>query len=349
MPFDEQRLLETPGGTALNLFVKKARQAAHAVVQINHGLSEHAGHYAAFANFLAERGFHVYAQDHRGHGGTKAEDALPGMFARKDGVKKVVADVASVHDLIATEHPGLPVILFGRSVGGLIALSFLCQRLRPVAGAAIWNYPKQPRLSSRAARLLLGWERFRLGSDAPSRLLPLFMADAVSRATAYGEISPTPIGFADHLSPTLVGERKDALPRGRSFLSPVERGSGGLRSKSEWGSTGDRLGAIKETFTADPSPGQVPTISLWSDVFAMMAELSKPGAFDCIDPDLPVHLVGDGGGSGTAFADRLRRKGFSNLVSGIYVENQCDCLNGPDGTKLMQDFTAWIDRGVLER
>jgi alpha-beta hydrolase superfamily lysophospholipase len=278
MPFDEQRLLETPSGAALNLFVKNACQKARAVVQINHGLSEHAGRYAAFADFLGDRGFHVYAQDHRGHGGTKAEDALPGMFARRDGVKKVVADTASVHDLIAREHPGLPVILFGRSAGGLIALSFLRERARPVAGAAIWNYPEISRLSAHAARLLLAWERFRLGSDTPSHLLPRFMADA----------GPT-----------------------------------------------------------NPSRGWPPTISLWSDVLAMMAALSKPGAFAHISRDLPLHLVA-GGGDSAALAERLRRTGFSNLVSGIYPENHDNWLNGSGGRQAMQDFAAWIDRRVLE-
>jgi len=222
MPFDEQRILETPSGAALNLFVKNACQKARAVVQINHGLSEHSGSYAAFADFLAGRGFHVYAQDHRGHGGTKAEDTLPGMFARRDGVKKIITDVASVHDLIAREHPGLPVILFGQSMGGVVALSFLRQRARPVAGAAVWNYPETSRLSAHAARLLLAWERFRLGSDAPSHLLPRFMTDASQ---------------------------------------------------------------------ADPSCGWPPTISLWSDLFAMMVELSKPGAFAQISRSLPLHLA----------------------------------------------------------
>ena len=51
------------------------------VVQINHGLAEHAARYARFADFLAARGFHVYAHDHRGHGATKAPDAPLGRFA----------------------------------------------------------------------------------------------------------------------------------------------------------------------------------------------------------------------------------------------------------------------------
>jgi hypothetical protein len=49
--------------------------------------------------------------------------------------------------------------------------------------------------------------------------------------------TPTPSRYARHLSPTFVGERKGAKPCGRRFLSPVERGRGGLRSKTEWGST----------------------------------------------------------------------------------------------------------------
>jgi alpha-beta hydrolase superfamily lysophospholipase len=282
MPFDEQRLLETPSGAVLNLLVKKTREEPRAIVQISHGLAEHAGRYAAFADFLASHGFHVYAQDHRGHGSTKAEGTLPGMFAWKDGARKVVADVAAVHDLIAGEHPGRPVVLFGRSVGGLIALSFLRERMRPVAGAAIWHYPARRPLSTRAARLLLAWERFRLGSDIPPHLLPRFTADS------------------------------------------------------------DRLGS--KASAADPPP----TISLWSDVFAMMAGLSKADAFDRIDRGLPLHLVADSKRNTAALAVRLRRTGFSNLVSRVYAENRQDCLSGPGSRQAMQDFATWIDRSVLE-
>jgi hypothetical protein len=49
-------------------------------------------------------------------------------------------------------------------------------------------------------------------------------------------ITPTPSRFARHLSPS-KGERKGAHDHGRYFLSPVERGRGGARSATEWGST----------------------------------------------------------------------------------------------------------------
>jgi pimeloyl-ACP methyl ester carboxylesterase len=331
MPFDDQRLLETPSGAVLNLFVKNARQEARAVVQINHGLAEHAGCYAAFADFLAGRGFHVYAQDHRGHGGTKAQDALPGMFARRDGVRKVVADVACVHDLIARERPGLPVVLFGRSVGGLIALSFLREDAWPVAGMALWDYPEMSRFSARAARLLLAWERFRVGSDAPSRFLRDFMSGRAGEAREVPPLRP----LRGHLSPTSVGERKGARRYGRPFLSPVERGRGGRRSRSEWGSTVayDRTRAVAQPSPPDPLHGWPPTISLWSDVFAMGTELSKPGALARISRDLPLHLATCGVGSAIACKDA------PSFPSPLW---------GEGGSHPISDFAAWIDRGVLE-
>ena len=68
---------------------------------------------------------HVYAHDHRGHGYTTAPDAPRGRFAASDGSAKVIADVDAVHDRIAADHPGLPVVVFGHSMGALIALNFV--------------------------------------------------------------------------------------------------------------------------------------------------------------------------------------------------------------------------------
>jgi alpha-beta hydrolase superfamily lysophospholipase len=44
--------------------------APAAIVQITHGMGEHALRYAGLAQALNARGMVVYAQDHRGHGAT---------------------------------------------------------------------------------------------------------------------------------------------------------------------------------------------------------------------------------------------------------------------------------------
>ena len=182
MPFDCQTKLASPTGAALNLYSRQADGPARAVVQINHGLAEHAARYARFADFLAEHGCHTYAHDHRGHGFTTAPDAPLGRFGDTQGGAKVIADVAAVHGLIAERHPGLPVIVFGHSMGGLIALNFALRHSGRLYGAAIWNANFSAGLQGNAAKAVLAWERFRLGSDVPSRLLPRLTFQAWGKA-----------------------------------------------------------------------------------------------------------------------------------------------------------------------
>ena len=172
MAFDRAFSLASPTGAALNVLSRLPEGPPRAAVQINHGLAEHAGRYERFAGFLAARGFAAYAQDHRGHGGTRSPDAPRGTFARRDGAEAVLADVLAVHDAIAKKHPGVPVVLFGHSMGGLIALSFLLRFPERIAAAAIWNANFSAGLAGRLAQAILAYERFRLGSDVPSRILP---------------------------------------------------------------------------------------------------------------------------------------------------------------------------------
>src|ERR1041384_1491547 len=115
MPFEEARIVLVPSGALLYVYAKRPAGSVKAVVQINHGLAEHALRYERFAERLAEAGFGSYAHDHRGHGQTRAPDAPPGVYASTNGAAKLIADIDAVHDLIAEEHPNLPVIQFGHS------------------------------------------------------------------------------------------------------------------------------------------------------------------------------------------------------------------------------------------
>ena len=57
-------------GVAIVYDVHAARTPARGVVQLLHGVGEHAGRYAALIEALTADGFTVYADDHRGHGRT---------------------------------------------------------------------------------------------------------------------------------------------------------------------------------------------------------------------------------------------------------------------------------------
>ncbi|MGZ2381125.1 alpha/beta fold hydrolase [Rhizobium brockwellii] len=169
--FAETQRLVVPG-VSLAYHHAEAEAAARGILLISHGLAEHSKRYRSFAEAMAERGYHVYAHDHRGHGETTAPDAPIGRFARRGGVERVIGDVIAMRGHAASRHPGLPVILFGHSMGGLIALNAAVTAPADFDAVAVWNSNFAVGLAGRAAQAILLAERMLKGSDVPSGLLP---------------------------------------------------------------------------------------------------------------------------------------------------------------------------------
>jgi alpha-beta hydrolase superfamily lysophospholipase len=172
MPFAETFRLPSPSGASLACHHAPAVGGPRGILLLSHGLAEHSRRYGSFAEKLAADGFHVYAHDHRGHGETTAPDAPLGQFAARNGVETVLTDMRAVRDLAVSRHPGLPVILFGHSMGGLFALAFAEAHPAEIDALAVWNSNLDPGLSGRAAQAILAAERMFKGSDVPSGILP---------------------------------------------------------------------------------------------------------------------------------------------------------------------------------
>src|SRR5262245_32262764 len=83
------------------------------VVQIVHGIAEHGGRYSRLAAALTRAGYAVYANDHRGHGRTARDPEERGSFGERDGWRKCLNDLWGLNRRIASEHPGLPIVLLG--------------------------------------------------------------------------------------------------------------------------------------------------------------------------------------------------------------------------------------------
>jgi len=93
-----------------------------AAVQIAHGAVEHALRYDHFARYLADNGFAVYANDHRGHGKTAGSlENVAYLGEKRGGFLQSVEDMHQLTAHIRQEHPGLPVFLLGHSMGSLMA------------------------------------------------------------------------------------------------------------------------------------------------------------------------------------------------------------------------------------
>jgi len=86
------------------------------VVQISHGLAEHAARYDRLAAALISAGFAVRSHDHRGHGASVGNGVSLGSFGEA-GWDGLVADLVTVSRAVGAEHPELPLFLIGHSMG----------------------------------------------------------------------------------------------------------------------------------------------------------------------------------------------------------------------------------------
>ena len=98
---------------------------AKAIVQIAHGIAEHIDRYAEFMEFLAGNGYIVVANDHLGHGKSINGPEDLGFFAARDGWNYVLRDMEKLHDRTVKEHPGLPYVMFGHSMGSFLTRTYL--------------------------------------------------------------------------------------------------------------------------------------------------------------------------------------------------------------------------------
>ncbi len=94
-----------------------------AVVQIVHGMAEHAKKYNAFAEFLNSHSIAVYAHDHRGHGETIFDNDF-GYYG-KGGFNLAVENTYKVTKIIKADFPDVPNYIFGHSMGSFVTQRFI--------------------------------------------------------------------------------------------------------------------------------------------------------------------------------------------------------------------------------
>ncbi|WP_197383271.1 alpha/beta hydrolase [Mycolicibacterium mengxianglii] len=92
--------------------------APRAVVVLAHGFGEHARRYDHVAQRLGDAGLVTYALDHRGHGRSGGKRVY-----LKD-LSEYTDDFATLVDIAHREHPELPLVVLGHSMGGAIVYAY---------------------------------------------------------------------------------------------------------------------------------------------------------------------------------------------------------------------------------
>ncbi|MFC7440406.1 alpha/beta hydrolase [Laceyella putida] len=141
------------------------------VVQIAHGMSEHSERYGEFATALTEAGYHVYANDHRGFGKTAEMGGDVGHFADENGWELAVNDLYQLTRVIKKEMSGLPLFLFGHSMGSFLSRAYIQRYGRELAGVILSGTGSDRGVLSSLGILIAQLESKVRGKRARSRLL----------------------------------------------------------------------------------------------------------------------------------------------------------------------------------
>jgi alpha-beta hydrolase superfamily lysophospholipase len=295
--------LTSSDGRTFHYYQWAADVPPRAIVQIVHGAAEHAGRYAPFAEALVARGWAVVAEDHRGHGRTIAVGATPGDMGPANAIERVADDVLQLAQHAQAQYPGIPVVLFGHSMGSLISQRVLARR-GALYAAAVLSGSLAVDLVAQAKPAIDEAVR-RQGRDAPAAELQSAMFGALMQ------------GFKDPRTP-FDWLSRDAAEVDKYINDPL---CGFPLSNGAWQ---DIAESALRTLDADESK-KIP---------AALPVLILSGTDD------PVHLNGL---AIQQLHDRLRGAGVTRLTRRLYPGGRHEMLNELNRDEVVSETIAWID------
>ena len=125
-----------------------------AVLQIVHGMQEHARRYDHFARWLNKHGIAVYAEDHIGHGLTASDENELAHFPRKDDWHRQVDILHHLTLKIKSDFPGLPVFVLGHSMGSVLTQTYMIRYGIEADGYILSGAIRQSLFMALAGRML---------------------------------------------------------------------------------------------------------------------------------------------------------------------------------------------------
>jgi acylglycerol lipase len=119
------------------------------LVCLVHGLGEHSGRYAHVGKMLADSGYVTTAFDLRGHGKSG------GRRGHSPSFEAFLDDIAIIVDQNKTRFPGIPLFLFGHSLGSLLVLNFTVRRKPKLDGLIITGPALRNELETQQGKVAL--------------------------------------------------------------------------------------------------------------------------------------------------------------------------------------------------
>jgi alpha-beta hydrolase superfamily lysophospholipase len=120
-----------------------------AVIALLHGLGSHVERHAAVAEALCAGGYAVAGFDQRGFGRSQ------GRRGHTPSLQTYLEDITAFLEQLSGRWPGLPQVLYGHSMGALLALAFTLTRRSALAGVIATSPALSSRVAEQGGKLLL--------------------------------------------------------------------------------------------------------------------------------------------------------------------------------------------------
>jgi alpha-beta hydrolase superfamily lysophospholipase len=302
--------LQTPDGTGVHVHRWLPDGEVRAVVQISHGMAEHGARYTHVADALNERGYAVYADDHRGHGKTAATDDDLGFFAEERGWARVLDDLYRLNRRAVDEHPDVPVFLFGHSMGSFLAQQYLFTFPATIQGLVLSGSGLPRARAAEAGALLARTEISRQGPRGRS----LVLAAAVSG------------GYNRHFAPTRTDF--DWLSRDEDQIDAyvADPHCGFLLTNRMWLDLFSGLRVIRQIERLESVPPEMP-------IYVFSGE-------HC--------AVGDFGAGVERLLDAYAEAGLYHVTSKRYPGGRHEMVNETNRDEVIADLGDWLDATTAE-
>ena len=134
----EDRFPSKDGKSSVAYYIFEPKECSEikGIVQISHGMCEYFLRYSPFAEYLAERGYIVCGHDHIGHGRTAACDNDLGFTSKRDAADFFIDDMYSLTKIVREKYAGIPLCVFGHSMGSFVTRNYLA-KYKDAADAAV--------------------------------------------------------------------------------------------------------------------------------------------------------------------------------------------------------------------
>lgn len=291
------------------------------ILQLVHGMAEHRERYHDFMDYCAEQDLVVIIHDHRGHGASVKSADDYGYFYQ-NGVQGIIDDVHQVTEYVKNRFPGLPLTLFGHSMGSLVVRCYMQQYDADVNGLIVCGSPSK-RVGAGMGKMV-------------AKLLQIFHGDKY-RSKFVNQLA---FGGYNQKSAKLARRNGQSVDMAQHYPT-----------LNSWIVSDP---AVVAAYDADPRDGFTFTLNGFETLFGLVQRAYSKKGWQLAHPEAPIFFIAGADDpciiSHKDFVravDFMRQRGYQHVTSKLYPGMRHEILNEKGKQEVWADVVHFIEQSVL--